>query len=141
MLNGIDDVLVRYAKCCNPLPGDDILGFITRGRGVTMHRRDCPQGVRHRSRAPRRDHAGIPKAKINRPVQLRVITANRPGILATVGQTFNELGINISEANCRAGDDGRAINMFTFLCSDLGQLKGVMRDLMKIEGVVDVERL
>jgi GTP pyrophosphokinase len=55
-LNGIDDVLVRYAKCCNPLPGDDILGFITRGRGVTIHRRE---GVRHGPRAPRRDQLGL----------------------------------------------------------------------------------
>ena len=61
-INGIDDVLVRYAKCCNPLPGDDILGFITRGRGVTIHRRGCPEGLRHRPRAPRRDHLGQPGA-------------------------------------------------------------------------------
>ncbi len=138
-LNGIDDVLVRYARCCNPLPGDDILGFITRGRGLTIHRRGCPKAF---DTDPERrvEIAWDAKAKINRSVQLRVVTANRPGILATVGQTFSSQGINISEAQCRAGDDGRAINVFTFLCSDLDQLKGVMRALQKVQGVVAVER-
>ncbi len=138
-LNGIDDVLVRYAKCCNPLPGDDILGFITRGRGVTIHRRGCPKAF---DTDPERrvEISWDSKAKINRSVQLRVVTANRPGILANVGHTFSAQGINISEANCRAGDDGRAVNVFTFVCQDLTQLKGVMRALQKVQGVVAVER-
>jgi guanosine-3',5'-bis(diphosphate) 3'-pyrophosphohydrolase len=138
-LNGIDDVLVRYAKCCNPLPGDDILGFITRGRGVTIHRRGCTKAF---DTDPERrvEISWDSKAKINRAVQLRVVTANRPGILATVGHTFSNMGINISEANCRAGDDGKAVNVFTFVCSDLNQLKGVMRALQKVQGVVAVER-
>jgi GTP pyrophosphokinase len=138
-LNGIDDVLVRYAKCCNPLPGDDILGFITRGRGVTIHRRGCPKAF---DTDPERrvEITWDSKAKINRAVQLRVVTANRPGILATVGHTFSNMGINISEANCRAGDDGKAVNVFTFVCSDLNQLKNVMKALQKVQGVVAVER-
>ncbi len=138
-LSGIDDVLVRYAKCCNPLPGDDILGFITRGRGLTIHRRGCSKAFD--TDPDRRVEIGWDaKAKINRSVQLRVVTANRPGILATVGQTFSAQGINLSEALCRAGDDGRAINVFTFPCSDLDQLKVVMRALQKVQGVVAVER-
>jgi len=138
-LSGIDDVLVRYARCCNPLPGDDILGFITRGRGLTIHRRGCPKAF---DTDPERrvEITWDTKAKINRSVQLRVVTANRPGILATVGQTFSAQGINISEANCRAGDDGRAVNVFTFLCTDMDQLKGVMKALQKVQGVVAVER-
>ncbi len=138
-LNGIDDVLVRYAKCCNPLPGDDILGFITRGRGITIHRRGCAKAF---DTDPERrvEVTWDAKAKINRAVQLKVITANRPGILATVGSTFSAQGINISEANCRAGDDGRAVNVFTFVCQDLGQLKNVMKALAKVPGVVGVER-
>jgi guanosine-3',5'-bis(diphosphate) 3'-pyrophosphohydrolase len=138
-ISGIDDVLVRYAKCCNPLPGDDILGFITRGRGVTIHRRGCTKAF---DTDPERrvDISWDTKAKINRSVQLRVVTANQPGILANVGQTFSEQKINISEANCRAGDDGRAVNLFTFVCSDLTQLKLVMKALQKVKGVVVVER-
>jgi len=138
-INGIDDVLVRYAKCCNPLPGDDILGFITRGRGVTIHRRGCPKAF---DTDPERrvEITWDSKARINRSVQLRVVTANQPGILANVGQTFMAQGINISEANCRAGDDGRAVNLFSFVCADLQQLKNVMKALTKVKGVVAVER-
>ncbi|HEX7666577.1 MAG TPA: bifunctional (p)ppGpp synthetase/guanosine-3',5'-bis(diphosphate) 3'-pyrophosphohydrolase [Polyangiaceae bacterium] len=138
-LNGIDDVLVRYAKCCNPLPGDDILGFITRGRGITIHRRGCAKAF-DTDPARRVEISWDSKAKINRNVQLKVTTANRPDILATVGHTFSAQGINISEANCRAGDDGRAVNVFTFPCGDLGQLKSVMKALAKVEGVVSVDR-
>lgn len=138
-LNGIDDVLVRYTKCCNPLPGDEIIGFITRGRGITVHRRSCPKAFD--SDPERRvEISWDTRAKINRPVQVRVVTANRPGILATVGHTFHEQGINISEATCRASDDGRATNTFTFLCADLAQLKSVMRQLQRIPGVVAVDR-
>lgn len=138
-LNGIDDVLVRYTKCCNPLPGDEIVGFITRGRGITVHRRNCSKAF---DTDPERrvEISWDSRAKINRPVQVKVMTANRPGILATVGNAFHEQGINISEATCRASDDGRATNTFTFLCSDLAQLKNVIRQLQKIPGVMAVER-
>ncbi len=139
-LNGIDDILVRYAKCCNPLPGDEITGFITRGRGITVHRRGCAKAFE--SDPERRVEIGWDaKAKINRPVQLKVVTANRPGILANVGSTFHGLNVNITEANCRADLEGRAVNMFTFEIGDVNQLKGVMRALTKVQGVVSVERV
>jgi GTP diphosphokinase / guanosine-3',5'-bis(diphosphate) 3'-diphosphatase len=139
-VNGIDDVLVRYAKCCNPLPGDNIIGFITRGRGVTIHRRECLKAF---DTDPERriDVSWDTKAKINRAVQVKVTTANKPGILANVSQTFSAQKINISEANCRAQDDGRAQNVFTFFVSDLNQLKNVMKALSKVTGVVAVERV
>jgi guanosine-3',5'-bis(diphosphate) 3'-pyrophosphohydrolase len=139
-LNGIDDVLVRYAKCCNPLPGDQIVGFITRGRGVTVHRRTCQRAF-ETDPERRVDVSWDSKAKINRPVQLRVMTANRPGMLAIVGQAFQSNGINITEASVRSSDDGSAINLFTFNCADLAQLKAMMRTLQKVEGVVQVDRL
>ncbi|HET9953280.1 MAG TPA: bifunctional (p)ppGpp synthetase/guanosine-3',5'-bis(diphosphate) 3'-pyrophosphohydrolase [Polyangiaceae bacterium] len=139
-VNGIDDVLVRYARCCNPLPGDGIIGFITRGRGVTIHRRECTKAF---DTDPERriDVQWDTRAKINRPVQICVTTTNKPGILAVVSQTFSAQSINISEANCRAGDDGRARNVFTFHCSDISQLKSVMRALAKVSGVVEVSRI
>jgi GTP pyrophosphokinase len=139
-VSGIDDVLVRYAKCCNPLPGDAIIGFITRGRGATIHRRECMKAF---DTDPERriEVSWDSKAKINRPVQLSVTTTNKPGILAVVSQTFSAQSINISEANCRAGDDGRARNVFTFNCTDLSQLKNVMRALSKVSGVVEVARI
>jgi GTP pyrophosphokinase len=137
---GIDNVLVRYAKCCNPLPGDNIIGFITRGRGATIHRRECMKAF---DTDPERriDVAWDTKAKIDRPVQLSVTTTNKPGILATVSQTFSAQHINITEANCRSADDGRAHNTFTFHCNTLTQLKSVMKALSKVNGVVQVARV
>jgi GTP pyrophosphokinase len=139
-VSGIDSVLVRYAKCCNPLPGDAIIGFITRGRGVTVHRREC---VKAFDTDPERriEVSWDSRAKVNRPVQLKVTTNNAPGILAIVSQIFSSQKLNISEANCRASDDGRACNIFTFHVSDLKQLKTVMRALGKVEGVVEVDRV
>jgi guanosine-3',5'-bis(diphosphate) 3'-pyrophosphohydrolase len=139
-VNGIDDVLVRYARCCNPLPGDPIIGFITRGRGATVHRRECRKAL---DMDPERriDVSWDAKSKVNRPVQICVTTTNKPGILATVSQTFSAQSINISEANCRADDDGRARNVFTFNCTDLSQLKSVMKALQKVNGVVEVSRI
>jgi GTP pyrophosphokinase len=139
-VSGIDDVLVRYARCCNPLPGDPIIGFITRGRGATVHRRECRKAL---DMDPERriEVSWDAKSKINRPVQICVTTTNKPGILATVSQTFSAQSINISEANCRADDDGRARNVFTFNCTDLNQLKSVMKALQKVTGVVEVSRI
>ncbi|HEY5959508.1 MAG TPA: ACT domain-containing protein, partial [Polyangiaceae bacterium] len=139
-VSGEDDVLVRFAKCCNPLPGDPIVGFITRGRGVTVHRRQCPKTF-DMDPDRRIEVSWDAKAKMNRPVQLRVMTSTSPGILAVISQVFSAQRLNISEANCRAGDDGRACNTFTFSVSDLDQLRNLMRDIKKITGVLEVERV
>jgi len=139
-VSGEDDVLVRYARCCSPLPGDAIIGFITRGRGVTVHRRECQKAL-DMDPDRRIEVSWDSKAKVQRPVQLCVTTTNKPGILATVSQTFSAQSINISEANCRADDDGHARNVFTFNCSDLSQLKSVIKALQRVNGVVEVARI
>lgn len=140
-VDGFENVLVRYARCCNPLPGDPIIGFMTRGRGVAIHRRDCSKAFDTTDPERRVDVAWSSATKINRPVSLLVTTKNTPGILARVSQAFSAQKINLSEANCRASDDGSAQNVFTFLASDVSQLRGVMRALAKVQGVVSVERV
>ena len=141
VVNGYDNVLVRYAKCCNPVPGDPIIGFMTRGRGVAVHRRDCTKAFDTTDPERRVDVTWSSEGKINRPVSLVVTTQNTPGILAKISQAFSSQKINLSEANCRASDDGSAENVFTFLASDVSQLRGVMRALSKVQGVVSVERV
>jgi GTP pyrophosphokinase len=139
-VSGSDEVLIRYAKCCNPVTGDAIIGFITRGRGVTVHRRECAKAFD--SDPERRvEVSWSTHSKITRPVSLRVRTENEPGILANVTQTFSAQHINISEANCRASKDGQACNVFTFMADDVTQLKTLMRELDKVRGVVQVERV
>jgi guanosine-3',5'-bis(diphosphate) 3'-pyrophosphohydrolase len=139
-VSGEDDVLVRYARCCSPLPGDAIIGFITRGRGVTVHRRECRKAL-DMDPDRRIEVSWDSKTKVKPTVQICVTTTNKPGILATVSQTFSAQSINISEANCRADDDGHARNVFTFNCSDLSQLKSVIKALQRVSGVVEVARI
>jgi GTP pyrophosphokinase len=140
-ISGIEDVLVRYGRCCNPVPGDAIVGFITRGRGVTVHTVACDKilGVDPERRV---DVAWDVKGDFKRPVSLRVITSDRPGILAKISQTFSEAGVNISQASCRSTDPGeRAVNDFEVTVGDLKQLNAVMRSIERIDGVQSVKRV
>lgn len=132
-------MLVRFAKCCNPLPGDAITGWITRGRGVTVHRRGCPKAM-ELDPERRLEVSWSDAVKVDRPVSLRISTADRPGILANVSAAFTESGVNITEANCRVSEDGSAVNHFQFTVSDVAKLRSLMRRISQIEGVYDVER-
>ncbi len=138
-IDDVDDVLVRFAKCCNPLPGDAITGWITRGRGVTVHRRGCPKAM-ELDPERRLEVSWSDAVKVDRPVSLRISTADRPGILANVSAAFTESGVNITEANCRVSEDGSAVNHFQFTVSDVAKLRSLMRRISQIEGVYDVER-
>jgi GTP diphosphokinase / guanosine-3',5'-bis(diphosphate) 3'-diphosphatase len=137
---GEDDVLVRYAKCCNPLPGDAIVGFITRGRGVTVHTRECQKAL-DLDPDRRIEVEWDGKSKPLRPVSVQVVTGDKPGILAAISQAFSEGGINIQGAECRVVEENRAVNTFEFSVTDLDQLKKVIRTLQGIEGVYSVERV
>jgi GTP pyrophosphokinase len=139
-VDGKGDVPVRFAACCNPVPGDPIIGFIVRGRGVTVHLRDCQKAFNRDDPKRRVEVSWGSETKILRRVSLKVTTRNSSGILANLGQTFSAHGINISEANCRASDDGNAQNTFTFVATDVNQLKALMRSLHKVAGVIEVER-
>jgi len=140
VVQGLDDILVRYGKCCNPLPGDKVIGFVTRGRGVTVHRANCSRAI---DVDPERriDVSWDEKAIVSRPVSIRVLTADRPGILATISQVFTDNGVNITEANCKVSDTDRAVNTFQVGIKDAEQLRKVMNKIMAVRGVVGVERI
>ncbi|HUJ57957.1 MAG TPA: bifunctional (p)ppGpp synthetase/guanosine-3',5'-bis(diphosphate) 3'-pyrophosphohydrolase [Kofleriaceae bacterium] len=137
---GEEDILVRFAKCCSPLPGDPIVGFITRGRGVTVHRRDCDKGL---DLDPERriDVEWDGTSKAQHEVAIQVLCADKPGLLAHISQSFTDQGVNISQAHCRATEDGRAVNTFHASVKDLDQLKQVIRSLSRIKGVYSVDRV
>jgi GTP diphosphokinase / guanosine-3',5'-bis(diphosphate) 3'-diphosphatase len=140
-ISGIDDVLVRYGRCCNPVPGDDIVGFITRGRGVTVHTRACEKTL-PLDPLRRVDVAWDTKAsEVKRPVSIRVVTDDRPGVLAEISKTISEAGMNISQATCRTTGLGRAVNTFEMAIGELKQLRSVMRSIEGLQGVVSVERV
>jgi GTP pyrophosphokinase len=137
---GEEDILVRFAKCCSPLPGDPVVGFITRGRGVTVHRRDCDKGL---DLDPERriDVEWDANGKTQHEVAIQVLCSDKPGLLAHISQSFTDQGVNISQAHCRATDDGRAVNTFHASVRDLDQLKQVIRSLSRIKGVYSVDRV
>ena len=140
VIGGVDDVLVRFGRCCNPVPGDPIIGFITRGRGVTVHTNSCEKAM---ATDPERrvDVSWDVRGDFKRPVTIRVLTADRPGLLADISQTFSKKGVNISQANCRATGDDRAVNTFEVTISDLKQLTDVIRSIERLQGVYSVERV
>ena len=143
VVDGIEDVMVSYAKCCNPVPGDDIIGFVTRGRGLSVHTRDC-NSVSHLERErqiPVRwaNDTEVPDSA-RRPVSVRVYCTDKPGLLANISQSFSNSGVNISEAQCVTTDDRRAVNTFEVLVHNRDQLKRAMKDIENIKGVYKVER-
>ena len=137
---GEEDILVRFAKCCSPLPGDQIVGFITRGRGVTVHRRDCDKGL-DLDPDRRIDVEWDGNGKTQHEVAIQILCADKPGLLAHISQSFTDQGVNISQAHCRATEDGRAVNTFHASVKDLDQLKSVIRSLSRIKGVYSVDRV
>jgi guanosine-3',5'-bis(diphosphate) 3'-pyrophosphohydrolase len=140
-ISGIDDVLVRYGRCCNPVPGDQIVGFITRGRGVTVHASGC-QKIMEMDPLRRVDVSWDTKAgEVARPISIRVVTDDRPGVLAQISKAISDAGMNISQATCRTTGLGRAVNTFEMAIRDLNQLRGVMRSIETLAGVVSVERV
>jgi GTP pyrophosphokinase len=139
-VQGEADILVKFAKCCTPVPGDDIVGFISRGHGVVIHTRDCPKAL-ELDPARRLDVAWDEESKTLRPVAVQVTCTDRPGLLAAISKAFTEQGVNISQAKCRTTEDGRAVNTFQVTVGHLEQLKTVLRSLVSIEGVVSATRL
>ena len=138
-IQGMDNMLVRFAQCCNPVPGDPVTGWITRGRGVSVHRRGCPR-VLELDPERRVQVSWGDDVDVDLPVSLRVMTDDRAGILASVSSVFSSSGISISEASCLS-KDGRAENMFHFRIRDIDRLREIMRGVAKLKGVIDVERV
>ena len=139
-VQGENDILVRFARCCSPLPGDSIVGFISRGRGVTVHRRNCGKGLDFDPER-RVEVEWDEKAQAEHSVAIRVLCANQPGLLANLSQSFSDSGANITQAHCRSMEDGRAVNTFHANVRDLSQLKEIMRSLTRVKGVYTVDRV
>jgi len=139
-VSGVDDVMVRFGKCCNPLPGEAILGFITRGRGVTVHATDCPRVLE--SDPQRRvdvvwESGGV--AGI-RPVEIEVKCIDKPGMLAAITKSIGNAGVNISSAQVQSTPDRQALNRFEVMVETVSQLNGVIRAIGKVKGVSSVRR-
>lgn len=139
-IQGIDDILVRYAKCCNPLPGDPVIGFITRGRGITVHNSDC-SAIQHADPARRIEVEWDMKKKSSHPARVRVISKDQKGILANISSAVSNCEANIISANLTTTPDGRAVTIFSVDVVNLDQLKQVINSLHQVKGVFKVERM
>ncbi len=141
VVEGVDDVLIRYAKCCNPVPGESIIGFITRGRGVTIHQATCARALdtdTERRIDVRWNQAG--SSPVKRAVRIRVFSHDDTGILAVMSQTITGCGVNIASANIRTTKDKKAIAIFEVEVGNMDQLNRVMSALESKKGVISVER-
>ncbi len=139
-VRGVGDVLVRFGKCCSPLPGDHVVGFITRGRGVTVHTAGCPKALMiDPERRVEVDWDQDPGYL--HPVKIRVVSINAPGILANLSKTLSAADLNISHARITTTRDQKAVNIFEFAVTNLVHLNSVMKQIEKIQGVISVERL
>jgi GTP pyrophosphokinase len=138
-LDGVDDVTVRYARCCNPVPGDQVVGFVTRGRGLSIHVEGCARaGSLEEER--KIDVYWKNTKEVHRPVGVRVTCDDKPGLLAQISTAFSNMGINIAEAHCRAVEGG-AVNSFQVLVTDNKQLTRTLSAIRRIPGVSSVERV
>jgi GTP diphosphokinase / guanosine-3',5'-bis(diphosphate) 3'-diphosphatase len=140
LIKGIDNVMVRYAGCCNPLPGDKVIGFITRGRGVTIHAADCPNTL---DDDPNRkvDVEWDSTKEYSYPVRIRVFSEDKKGLLAEISSSMSSNEANITNARVDTTEERRAIGTFEVEIRDLSHLKKVLKDLEKIRGVHRVERM
>lgn len=139
-VSGFDDILVRFAKCCEPLPGDRIVGFITRGRGVTVHYANCPQALES-DPLRRLDVSWDVTEQSERMVRIIVHSQDQRGLLANMSTAITGSGANIVSAQINTSSHGKAVNTFEVSLHDANQMEKVKRALEMVPGVTKVERL
>lgn len=138
-VKGVEDVLVRFARCCHPLPGEDIVGFISRGSGVVVHVSNCPKIMEsdpHRKvEVTWQDDGQTP-----RPIKIDVSCVDRPGLLASISAAITSAQVNIARAQVRTFPDQKALNTFEVMIANSDQLKRVLRNISKVKGVYKATR-
>lgn len=139
-IDGLDNILIRYGKCCNPIYGDRIKGFITRGRGVTVHTADCPfLSFADPERIINAQWDGRSRHVATVPIE--VICEDKKGILANITAAIAAAEINIANATVRTTPDKKAVNVFMIDIMNLEQLEAVITAIKNVKGVLRVKRL
>jgi GTP diphosphokinase / guanosine-3',5'-bis(diphosphate) 3'-diphosphatase len=142
VVRGADDVWVKLARCCTPVPGDPIIGFVTRGSGVSVHRGDCTN-VAALMQTPDRliDVEWAPTAKSVFLVQIQVEALDRSGLLSDVTRVLSEHHVNILSATVSTTNDRLALSRFVFEMGDTVHLDRVLNAVRRIDAVYDVYRV
>ena len=142
VVKGTSDVWVKLARCCTPVPGDAILGFITRGDGVSVHREDCTNAATLRSQPERLiEVSWAPTSGTLFLVQMQVEALDRNGLLSDMTRALSENGVNILSASVTTNRDRLAISKFTFEMGDASHLSHVLKAVRRIDGVYDAYRI
>ena len=144
VVKGIDDVAVRFAKCCSPVPGDEIVGFVTRGRGVTIHRTDCVNMIH----LPGEDRVRLIDAEWQSagdvsgryPAEIKIFGNNRTGLLVDISKIFTERQIDMTGVNSRTSKQGTATISLSFEVGSRSELDSLIARLRQVESVLDIER-
>jgi GTP pyrophosphokinase len=139
-VRGVDDVLVRFAGCCTPLPGEGIVGYITQGRGVTVHSSRCKSLI-HMDAERRIDVEWEFEEGVTYPVRLQVVANDSTGVLAELSGAIAEARANILQAHAESTAEGKAVDEFTIQVRDQDHLRQVITNLRKIKSVDRVVRL
>ncbi len=143
-VDGISNVLSSIAKCCYPVPGDEIIGIIVKKKGISVHSKDCPNIQKILEEEPERVIEVIWKNTNDKaiyPVYLRVISEDRPGLLADVTKEIANTKTNITSVNARATKTGKAINEFRFNVKNKEHLDQIISNIKKVKGVLSVDRI
>lgn len=142
-VDGMDDVLVHYAKCCHPIPGDPIVGFISRGRGITIHRSDCRKAFEFDQDRKVDVNWNVKQASDGqeRVVRLKIISQDNQGLLKLMSEAFAQQGINIQSAQIRTTKDKKAVCNFEVSVKDASQLNQAIYEIQKIKGIIGVTRI
>ena len=144
VVKGIDDVAVRFAKCCSPIPGDEIVGFVTRGRGVTIHRTDCVNVMNlsesERVRLIDAEWQGSNLTSGLYTAEINVYANNRTGLLVDISKIFTERKIDLTTINSRTSKQGRATISMTFDVHSTEELNSIVEKIRQVESVLDIER-
>jgi GTP pyrophosphokinase len=141
-VKGIDSILVRFAKCCSPVPGDEIIGFITRGRGITIHRSDCPNIKNEDTTAERFiDVEWNRDEETSYETGIQIVAPDKKGLLSEVTNLISELNLEVVGINARITKEKIAIINLNILIFDTGQLEKLIKKLKNKPEVMDVKRV
>ncbi len=141
-VDGVDDMLIRFGRCCNPLPGDEIVGFITRGRGVSVHKVNCPKALDlDEERKVDITWSSNNPGSVLRNVRIRVVCQDEKGLLNDMSRTISAQGVNIRSLNIRVGANKKAIGTFDLEVRDKAQLNSCIKDLEGLKGIISVEEI
>jgi GTP pyrophosphokinase len=139
-VKGVGDLLVRFAKCCHPIPGDPIQGFITRGKGITVHLRSCSTVLNEREVTRLIDVEWEAAPAQTYPIAIRVEAYDRTGLLSDITQVMAENKVNILAANVGVNPDHTAVVAMTLQVASVAQLAKVMSRVEQLKDVLSVQR-